>query len=78
MKIEECVNDNTGEIYNRMVFSNSFGQVYANDKYYWGSKTNFEMMKDYIHFRIGQDSDGNYWFYDKTLNFWLPGMDTPY
>lgn len=78
MKTKECMNDATGERYQCMVFSNSFGQVYANDQYYWGGEALSSIRKDNQRFRIGQDSDGEFWLYDKTLDFWLPGMSTPY
>ncbi len=76
LHIEECVNDHTGEKYIQLVFSNPFGVVKAKDYYYWGREVISESIKEKKNFRIGQDSNGDYWLYDKTLAFWLPGMST--
>ena len=78
MFIEERIIAETSESLEYLVFKNSFGKVYAGDKYYWGGEKLSVKMKANKHIRIGQDNEGKYWLYDRTLDFWLPGMIIPY
>lgn len=78
MHIEEKIDNMTGGSLKSLVFENSFGKVFAGDEYYWGGEKFSKDMKANKHLRIGQDKVGKFWLYDRTLDFWLPGMSAPY
>ncbi|GEM_PF-6677867 len=79
IQIKKGINDLDGDYYTQLVFYNAMRYTYADDKYYNGKE--IENTNDVInnsHLLIGQDDKGNFFFYDKTYDFYLPGMEIPY
>ena len=75
VKVRKVVDDVILEEYNLCVFTNSQGkETYARDFYYWGGEDICNLTGKEEIFRIGEDEYGDYQLYDKTLDFWLPGM----
>lgn len=66
MQIEEGVLEETGENFIRMVFINSFSRIEVYQYHYLYYHISIRTIKEKKRIRIGQDSDGDYWYYDKT------------
>ena len=76
IRVEEGRDAETGKLI--LMLINSFGIIEAHGYYYWGGEKHISEIINNNFFRIGQDANGDYWFYDKTLDFWPPGMCPPY
>jgi serine/threonine protein kinase len=75
MKVEETVDEMTGEVFNLCVFANSEDErITARDYYYWGGMDITKLTGVEESFRIGEDKYGGYNLYDKTLDYWESGM----
>lgn len=75
LNVQDAIDEVSGYIYKSCVFTNSTGnKCYARDDYYWGGEYLCQLPESEEKFRIGVDSNGDYQLYDKTLDFWQPGM----
>ena len=75
LRIEETIDDQTGEVFNLCVFTNLSGEeTCARDYYYWGGNDITKITGNSETFRIGEDTYGGFNLYDKTLDYWESGM----